>query len=136
REVASIGKSLLAVLYAMALEDGFLESYDQAAADFIPVWRDDARAAITLRHLLSMTSGLDDSGLALRGITGDQFAINAAAPLRDPPGERWAYDTAAYHLLFHILARATGERVETYAERRLLGRLGIEDLVWVANEGR
>src|SRR5690606_25548847 len=135
REVASVAKSLLAVLIAMAVEDGALSGLDQAAADFIPAWRDDARAGITLRHMMSMTSGLDDAGLALRGVTGDQFAINAAAPLRDPPGTRWAYNTAAYHLLFHVLAGATGRTVEDYAHARWLGPLGMDDTEWITSAG-
>lgn len=136
REVASVAKSLVAVLIAMAVEDGLIKGLDQPAADYIPTWRDDGRAAITLRHLMSMTSGLDDAGLALRGVAGDQFAINAAAPLRDPPGARWAYNTAAYHLLFHILVRATGETVEAYAARRLTGPLCMDDTQWVASVGQ
>jgi len=135
REVASVGKSIVAILMAMAVEDGAVASLDQAAADFIPEWRGDARAAITLHHLMSMTSGLDDAGLALRGVTGDQFAINAAAPLRDPPGTRWAYNTAAYHLLFHVLARAVGETVEAFAERRLLAPLGMVHTDWITSQG-
>ena len=47
-------------------------------------------AAITIRHMLSMTSGQDFRGLALRGVAGDQFAINAAAPQAVPPGTLWA----------------------------------------------
>lgn len=136
RELASVAKSIVAVLIGMAIEDGFIAGLDQSAADFIPQWRDDARRAITLRHLMSMTSGLDDTGLALRGITGDQFVINAAAPLRDPPGSRWAYNTAAYHLLFHVLVRATGEGVESHAQRKLLGPLGMENTRWVTSPGR
>lgn len=135
REVASVAKSMIAVLIAMAIEAGAITGLDQPAADFIPAWRDDARAAITLRHLMSMTSGLDDAGLALRGITGDQFAINAAAPLRDPPGTRWAYNTAAYHLLFHLLERATGESVEAWARPRLFGPLGMDDTRWITSTG-
>lgn len=135
REVASVAKSIIAVLIAMAAEDGAISSLDQPAADFVPVWRDDARAAITLRHLMSMTSGLDDSGLALRGVARDQFAINAAAPLRAPPGTRWAYNTAAYHLLFHILTEAVGEPVERFAGRRLLGPLGMANTVWITSQG-
>lgn len=131
REVASVAKSLLAALIVLAVGDGALASLDQPAADFIPAWRADARTAITLRHLMSMTSGLDDRGLALREVRGDQFAINAAAPLRHPPGARWAYNTAAYHLLFHVLRRATGETVEAYAARRLLDPLGMGDTTWV-----
>ncbi|MBU2168136.1 MAG: beta-lactamase family protein [Alphaproteobacteria bacterium] len=136
REVASVAKSMVAVLIGMAQDDGAITGLDQSAADFIPAWRDDARAGITLHHLLSMTSGLDDAGLALRGVTGDQFAINAAAPLAHPPGTRWAYNTAAYHLLFHILMRATGETIEAYAERKLLGPLGMDDTVWVTSRGQ
>lgn len=136
REVASVAKSILAVLLAMAVEDGAIPDFDRPAADWIPAWRGDDRRDITLRHLMSMTSGLEDSGLALRGVTGDQFALNAAAPLRDAPGARWAYNTAAYHLLFHVLERATGETVDAYAARRLLGPLGMDGTVWVTGEGR
>ncbi|MBX3478671.1 MAG: serine hydrolase [Brevundimonas sp.] len=135
REIASVGKSIVAVLLAQALEDGFLTGFDQSACDFILQWRADDRRGITLRHLMSMTSGLDDTGLALRGVAGDQFEINAAAPLRDPPGARWAYNTAAYHLLFHILARATGDTVEAYAHRRLLGPLGMTRTTWITSPG-
>lgn len=136
RELASVAKSLLAVLIGMAIEDGLLTGLEQPAADFVPAWRHDGRRTITLRHLMSMTSGLDDTGLALRGVTGDQFVINSAAPLRDPPGDRWAYNTAAYHLLFHILARATGERVEVYAARRLLEPLGMAQTSWIVGTGQ
>lgn len=135
REVASVAKSILALLIAMAVEEGAFTEFAQPAADFIPAWRNDARSGVTLRHLMSMTSGLDDTGLALRGITGDQFAINAAAPLRHPPGERWAYNTAAYHLLFHILERATGETVEAWSRARLFDPLGMSDTRWTASEG-
>ncbi|MDY6922710.1 MAG: serine hydrolase domain-containing protein [Pseudomonadota bacterium] len=135
REVASVAKSVIAVLIAMAVEAGAIAGLAQSAADFIPAWRDDARAAITLRHLMSMTSGLDDTGLALRGITGDQFAINAAAPPRHPPGTRWAYNTAAYHLLFHVLERATGQSVEAFARTRLFGPLGMDDTRWITSTG-
>lgn len=135
REVASVAKSFVAVLVAMAAEDGALAGLDQPAAAFIPAWREDARAGITLRHLMSMTSGLDDRGLALRNVAGDQFALNAAAPLRHPPGARWAYNTAAYHLLFHILAAATGETVEAFARRRLFGPLGMDHTRWITSPG-
>lgn len=135
REVASVAKSMVAVLIATAVEDGAITSLDQAAADFIPAWREDARAGISLRHMMSMTSGLDDRGLGLRDVAGDQFAINAAMPLRDGPGVRWAYNTAAYHLLFHILAQAVGQTVEAYARIRLFDPLGMDATHWITNEG-
>ncbi|ODT85596.1 serine hydrolase domain-containing protein [Phenylobacterium sp. SCN 70-31] len=135
-EVASVGKSMLAVLTGMAIDDGHLRGLDQAAAEFVPEWRDGPRAAITLRHLLSMTSGLDDTGLVLRNVAGDQYALNAAAPLKAAPGTAWSYNTAAYHLLFHILARATDRPFEAYARQRLLEPLGLTRTTWLTNQGQ
>lgn len=135
-EVASVGKSLVAVLIGMAVDDGHIRSFDQSAADFIPSWKGAPKAAITLRHLMSMTSGLDDRGLALRNVTGDQFALNAAAPQRDPPGTRWAYNTAVYHLLFHVLERAVGEPFPAYAQRKLLDPLGMAHTTWLTSPGQ
>jgi CubicO group peptidase (beta-lactamase class C family) len=135
-EVASVGKSLVAVLIAMAMGDGKIRSLDQPAADFIPSWRGGPKANITLRHLMSMTSGLDDAGLALRNVVGDQYALNAAAPEKDPPGTKWRYNTAVYHLCFHVLASAVGEPFEAYAQRKLLGPLGMTRTTWLTNQGQ
>ncbi|MBL8556508.1 MAG: serine hydrolase [Phenylobacterium sp.] len=135
-EVASVGKSLVAVLIAMAIDDGRIRSLDQPAADFIPSWRGGPKANITLRHLMSMTSGLDDTGLALRNVAGDQYALNAAAPEKDLPGTTWRYNTAVYHLCFHVLASAVGEPFEAYAQKKLLGPLGMTRTTWLTNQGQ
>ncbi|MDZ4370445.1 MAG: serine hydrolase [Phenylobacterium sp.] len=136
REVASVGKSMLAVLIGMAIDDGHIRGLDQAAADFVPEWRQGPRSAITLRQILSMTSGIDDAGLVLRNVSGDQYALNAVAPLGHAPGATWRYNTATYHLLFHIVARATGEPFEAYAQRRLLSPLGMTQTSWLTNPGQ
>lgn len=136
REIASCGKSMVSVLTGMAIDDGKIRSLDQKAADFITPWRGTPKEAITIRHLLSMTSGVEDRGLSPRAVAVDQFARNAAAPLRDPPGTRWHYNTATYHLMFHLLARATGERFEDYARRRLVGPLGMARTTWLTNQGQ
>lgn len=135
-EVASVGKSMVAVLIAMAMGEGKIKSLDQTAADFIPSWKGTPKAAITLRHLMSMTSGLDDQGLALRNVAGDQFALNAAAPEKDAAGTKWHYNTAVYHLLFHVVASAVGEPFEAYAQRKLLGPLGMSRTTWLTNQGQ
>ena len=136
QEVASAAKSMVSVLVGIAIDKGRIRSVDQRAADFIPHWRNTPQAAITLRHMLTMTSGQDFRGLALRGVAGDQFAINAAAPQAVRPGTRWAYDTATFHLLYHVIARATGEPFEDFAQRNLLGPLGMTDTGWVTGVGQ
>ena len=134
QEVASVGKSIISVLVGVALDQGMLRSVNQPAADFIPQWRETPKAAITLRHMLTMTSGLDTRGMPIRGAV-DQFHRNASAPLAHPPGSRWVYDTPTFHLLFHILERAAGQPFETFAKRVLLDPLGMADTTWVTNTG-
>jgi len=134
QEVASVGKSIISVLVGVALDKGMFRSVNQPAADFIPQWRETPKAAISLRHMLTMTSGLDTRGIPVRDAV-DQFNRNASAPLAHPPGSRWLYDTPTYHLLFHILERAAGEPFEAFAKRVLLDPLGMADTTWVTNTG-
>lgn len=54
----STAKSFVSVMVAIAIEQGFLESVDQSAADYIDEWSDDDRAQISIRNLLDMRSGL------------------------------------------------------------------------------
>jgi CubicO group peptidase (beta-lactamase class C family) len=136
QEIASAAKSMVSVLVGIAIDQGKIKSVEQSAADFIPQWRGTPKAAITLRHLLTMTSGLDFSSLAVRGIKGDQFALNAAAPQIAPPGTKWAYSTPMFHLLYHVLERAVGEPFEAFAQRNLVGPLGMKDTTWSTSIGQ
>lgn len=135
-QLASAAKSVVSVLVGIAIDQGFIKGVDQSAADFIPMWRDTPKAAITLRHMLTMTSGLDFAGLKVRNVEGDQFLINAAAPLQYAPGTHWAYATPIFHLLYHVVARATGQPFEAYAQKTLIEPLGMEHWSWLTNIGR
>ena len=135
REIASAGKSMVSVLTGCALDDGKIRSLDQSASDFFPQWKGTPKEAITVKQLISMISGLDHGGLAVRNVAGDQAALNAAAPLVNPPGTRWFYNTPVYHLMFHLVARAAGEPFEAYAKRKLLDPLGMTS-TWLMNKGR
>ena len=136
REMASAAKSMVSIVAGMALDEGKFKSIDQPVSDFITVWKGTDKEKITLRHLLSMTSGLRFRGLRVRNVAGDQFAINAATPLDHPPGTVWEYNTPAYHLLFHVIGKAVGEPFEAYAQRKLVAPLGMENLVWLTSQGR
>jgi CubicO group peptidase (beta-lactamase class C family) len=135
-QLASAAKSVVSTLIGIAIDQGHIKGVDQSAADFIPEWKGTPKAAITVRHLLTMTSGLHFQGLKVRGETGDQFAINAATGLDYPPGSHWAYATPMFHLLYHIIAKATGERFEVFAQRVLTGPLGMEHWTWITSPGR
>lgn len=135
-ELASVAKGVVAALVGVAIDEGLISGLDQSAANFIPAWRGTPKAAITLRHMMSMASGVDFEGLKVREVAGDQFQINAAAPLAHPPGTRWAYDTPTFHLLYHLIARASGGPFEAFAHRALIGPLGMERWSWLTGDGR
>ena len=70
--IASATKSMVSTLVGMALDEGKFKSVDQPLADFAPQLKGTDKEALTLRHLLTMTSGLSPRG-AERNNRGDQF---------------------------------------------------------------
>jgi CubicO group peptidase (beta-lactamase class C family) len=135
-EIASAAKSVVSVLVGIAIDQGKIRSVDQSASDFIPQWKGTPKENITLRHLLTMTSGLEFSNLKVRNISGDQFALNAATPVAHPAGSQWAYATPIFHLLYHVVERAAGEPFATFAKRVLLEPIGVENWSWLTNQGQ
>ncbi|MFN8304110.1 MAG: serine hydrolase domain-containing protein [Saprospiraceae bacterium] len=129
---ASAGKSLTAFLVGQAQEEGLLD-IDDPSADYLGAgWTSCTpaqEAAITLRHQLTMTTGLDDTPA-----TADPDPNNCTDPsclqYLAPPGTRWAYHTGAYRLLQDVIAAASGQTINQFTKTRLLDRTGMKGL-WV-----
>jgi CubicO group peptidase (beta-lactamase class C family) len=133
----SIAKSFTSALVGIALRRGEIESVDQPAADYLPMWVGTDKEAITIRHLLSMTSGLEFDFIADYGSTvwsRDMSADALALPLSHEPGTVWEYNNRAVQVLETLLQNATGMDVEAYAEMHLFRRLGMR-LTPVREEG-
>lgn len=124
----SIGKAFTAAAVGLLEADGAL-SLDDRACRFLPEWAGDARRDITIRHLLTMTSGLalqyDRFERAL-----DPTAAALAWPLMHRPGSVWCYEQAASHALVPILARASGHQPLDLLQARVLGPLGAGAIGW------
>jgi CubicO group peptidase (beta-lactamase class C family) len=142
----SVAKSIASTLVGLAIEDGAIGSLDDPLSRYVPelVDRDPRAAAITLRHLLTMSSGLayverslpwsDD---ARTYYSTDLRGTALSARVDHQPGTRFLYNN--YNLLLEglVLERATGERVADYAARRLWGPLGAEaDASWSLDSER
>lgn len=119
-------KSVTGLLAGMLVGDGKL-SADDPVARYIPRWRAGAEAGVTVRHLLTMTSGLPDFPADARevGSVTDKETFVFGLPLATRPGEAWAYSNDGAFLLSPLLDRAAGEPVEDYAVRRLFAPLGM-----------
>ena len=128
--IASATKSMVSILVGMALDEGKFKSVDQPLADFAPQLKGTDKEALTLRHLLTMTSGLSPRG-AERSNRGDQFEALWKMPLAEKPGTAWRYNTPAYHTVFCLLEKATGVKLDEYSQTKLFGPLGMEHTTWV-----
>jgi len=142
-QVWSVTKSMTLILTGIALEQGYLSSLDQMLGDFLGPVVDSLpadKASIPLRHLITMTSGLewhelDGGGQYNDWVTADdmiQYAVDL--PWRDPPGQVFHYNTAATHLLAVAVAEATGTPLLDFARLHLFGPLGIDQADWWTDE--
>jgi CubicO group peptidase (beta-lactamase class C family) len=138
----SMAKSVTQCLTGILVRDGRLEL---DAPVPVPAWQRgrDPRAAIRLREVLNMTTGLDnadggdgaDSRVAQLFFgegAMDTLAFAEDAELAHEPGTYWAYSTATSQILAGIVGRTVGggrEGVRAFAERELAAPLGIESLV-------
>ena len=128
-EAMSSTKSVAGLLAGMLVGDGRL-SPDDPVSRFVPEWADGAEGGVTVRHLLSMTSGLLGSHVprppaSTVDAVGDKDSLVFGLPLVSAPGSAWAYSNEGAYLLSPVLRRAAGEPLEDYAARRLFGPLGM-----------
>jgi CubicO group peptidase (beta-lactamase class C family) len=126
----SIAKSYSSALVGIALDRGDIHGIDDSVADYVPEWKGTDHEAITVRHLLSMTSGLKwdafQDYITMATFTADQsqFAIDLAA--LDPPGSKWVYHNSGVQMLEPLFRGATGQTIEEYAEKYLWSKLGMK----------
>jgi CubicO group peptidase (beta-lactamase class C family) len=138
--VKSVSKSVLSAVVGIALEEGHLDDVAQPVAPFfrshIPAVGDDARARITVGHLLSMQSGLESTSGRNYGawVTSRDWVRHAITrPVVAEPGTSRIYSTGNSHLLAAVVTRATGENLWSYTRSRLAAPLGISLPRWVAD---
>jgi len=117
-------KSITALLVGMLIADGKIASVDDPVSKYLPQWNDCNRAKVTIRHLLTMTSGLKRrSGKqgpdASVGYVADKDAHVIALPVTYEPGKQWDYSNEGAQLLSPILDKAAGMPIQDYAKTRL-----------------
>jgi len=144
-EIRSCTKSVVSALIGIAIEEGHIEGVDRPLLGFFPgravAHRDARKAAITLEHLLTMSSGLmcRDSylyrwrGLSEMRRSEDWVQYMLDLPMAEEPGAWFEYCNGGSFLLSAILQEMTGKTAFEYAQERLFGPLGIADVTWPAS---
>lgn len=127
--LASGTKSFSCAIAVLAIQDGLL-TLDERVADTITEWADDPeRSQITVRHLLSLTSGLSTGrGQDALFRTPDNASTHInETELASPPGEGFYYGPANYYVFAELMRRKlNGEDAWEYLNRRLLEPIGLE----------
>ena len=139
----SATKGVVAALAGIAISKGQLKGVDESVLGFFPGQTganpDARKQAITIAHLLSMTSGIDwieplssnlpESIFAMhREKNWVQFVLNR--PMADAPGTRFNYNSGNSQLLTAILTKQIGMPVADFATKQLFTPLGISNFDW------
>jgi CubicO group peptidase (beta-lactamase class C family) len=141
----SMAKPLGSAAVGRAISLGLIKSLDEPAADFIPEWRGTPKAAITIRELLNMTSGLAEQGpvkdpasIFTRSYLHPrhgEIMVNEY-PLTAPPGTRYQYSNASADLIAVIIEKAARRRYAAFVSEEVLKPLGASGgEVWVDRPG-
>lgn len=115
----SAGKTLTAAMIGMAQQEGLLNIGDRANKYLGLGWTSAPLAKenlITVRHLLTMTSGLSDSS---------DFIIKPNLTYMADAGTRWSYNNV-FQKLMDITTSATGQDYKTYFASKLRDRIGMD----------
>jgi serine-type D-Ala-D-Ala carboxypeptidase len=131
--LASVTKPIFATAFMQLVDDGSVE-LDAPVARWLPQFDTDQKRAVTIRHLLSHTSGVPDALPELirrQRPTAAKLTRHALdAPLEFEPGTRWQYSSSTFYLLGLIAEQVSGERAWPFLRKRLLQPLDMHDTVF------
>lgn len=120
---ASAGKTLTGFLVGKAQEEKRL-SISQPTSTYLGAGWTALPAAkeqlITIRHQLTMTTGLDD------GVANTSDTRPASLLYKADAGTRWAYHNAPYTLLTNVVSKAVGQSFDTYFDAKLKSKIGMD----------
>ena len=146
----SVAKSLTSTLIGAAIVDGHIESLDALVTDYIPELSGSGYDGVTVRQLLTMTSGVrwnesytdPNSDVAQFNLVTPEPGIDPVVtymrnlPSEAEPGTRWQYNTGETNLIGVVVANAVGRPLAEYLSEKIWSRFGMaQDGEWIVNAG-
>lgn len=138
--IASGTKSMAAVLAALMIQSGWLKSWDEPVANTLVEWQADAgKAQITLRHLLSLTSGLPGGRSTLFGGTIPTYTQASHTQPHCSCGQRFQYGPVPFQVLGavfrqQLLSRGYLPDPTLWLQQHLLTPLQIQIGDWTRDQ--
>lgn len=132
--LGSLTKQFTAMLVMQQVAQGKIK-LDGKLSDYLPYYRKDTGARVTIHHLLTHTSGIPSYTELpdFRQFTIQHFGVEefvkkyCSGELQFEPGSKFHYDNSGYFLLGAILEKVTGESYERLLQERIFGPLHMDD---------
>jgi methyl acetate hydrolase len=151
--IASMTKAVTSVAIMMLADEGKLK-LDDDVAKYLPKYKDplviskfnasdgsyETRAAkrpITIRHLLTHTSGIGYgfASQTVATVTQKSMKTELDIPLLFDPGEGWAYG-ASTRVLGNVVEAISGQKIDAFLESRILKPLGMQDTSYLVPQSK
>lgn len=130
----SVTKTVLSIALGMIYDEGLLD-INKAVIDYFPELvteaEDERLRALTIRHLLTMSLGQDDTSVLEHDSDWAKMTLNKYFSF--DPGTVFFYNNSCSNLLSHLFTRLTGQSVARYLAPALFEKLGIEHYFWQHN---
>jgi CubicO group peptidase (beta-lactamase class C family) len=142
----SVAKSVTSTLVGAAIADGYIQSLDEPVSRYIPEMAGSAYEDVEIRHLLTMTSGVqwnEDYGdpesdigriyntPATEPNLNPVISYMRQLPRAHPPGTQFNYSTGETDLAGFVVSRATGKSLADYLAEKIWQPFGMEqNAVW------
>ncbi|MGV6831188.1 MAG: serine hydrolase domain-containing protein [bacterium] len=141
-DVRSISKSVVAICFGIAIENGLIQSINQNVFDFFPEYihyKKGLKEHLTIKHLLTMTDGLDwnESQTPFSGSeiemeqSLDKVDFILSQDSKYSPGLHWNYNGGSTELLAQIIYRVSGKNIYEFASEHLFNLIGIQQHDWI-----
>jgi CubicO group peptidase (beta-lactamase class C family) len=146
----SVAKSLTSSLVGAAIQDGYIRSVEDPVTRYIPELKGSAYDGVTVRQLLTMTSGVkwnedyaDPNSDVARMLSTPEppgenptVAYMRKLPREAAPGTKWVYKTGETILVGVLVEKATGKHLADYLSERIWRPYGMqEDAFWEVDVG-
>lgn len=134
----SMAKTFVSMMIGIAIDEGKIKSIDEPVGDFLPAFKEGDNAKLTIKHLLTMSSGINFdenyvSPLAYPAAAyygSDLKKLTYGYKVIEEPGKEFKYLSGNSELLAFILEKATGKTISEYMSEKLWKPLGAKNTAY------
>lgn len=137
--IFSATKSVVGLLAGIAYDEGYIKSLDDKVSKYLPEFKEGGKDKITVRNLLTMSSGLnwDEAYTALFSKTTEAYYGDDIRKLVmgleavEDPGKKFSYKSGDTQILSFVVEAATGKTISKYAQEKLWQPMQVcNDALW------